>query len=241
VYESQNGSFFVSPSFQSKNLKYGIIIVRDPLSRLVSSFLDGMHTEGMPLAVVRSLKARQENMSSSTDPEDPATVRRRFEDYSQHPHFIGCQVKMLNGFECASAAPLVVALQDPARARLAPQQRFGLAPFNSTLLQTAIERLRAFFFVGVFEQYPRSLALLHRAAGGLPWTSPHPLELSTYRSTDRATAAELWRQGWSDPYDGPLHREAVRLLQLREDRERDRERGKRKEMRLLPDSRPQQE
>ena len=58
--------------------------------------------------------------------------------FPSYRNVLRCQVKMLNGFECASAAPLVIDLLNETNLNpnlFPPQQRFKLAPFNSSLMQ----------------------------------------------------------------------------------------------------------
>ena len=130
---------------------------------------------------------------------------------------------MLNGLDCASPVPLVVDNRrtnssTPIGGSSESRRDYLLAPFNATLLSVAISRLSRFFFVGVFDQYERSLRVLHTLAGRN--TTPHALELTRYRSTPSEEAKKLLRhmrtRGFEDPYDQALYREAVRLLALRE-------------------------
>ena len=129
---------------------------------------------------------------------------------------------MLNGFECASPFPLVQQLpSNTSRTNYStaePSQLFGLARFDEVFLSKAVSRLRRFFFVGVFEQYTRSLNVLHALAGRN--TTPHSWELFRYRSSPNDMAELLLRRlqekGYSDPYDQALHEQAKLLLDKQE-------------------------
>ena len=127
---------------------------------------------------------------------------------------------MLNGLDCASPHPLVVDMRNTSSIGGAsePRHDYQLAPFNATLLSVAVDRLSRFFFVGVFDQYERSLRVLHSLAGRN--TTPHASELTRHRSTPSEHAKLLLRHlresGFQDPYDQALYRQAVQLLALRE-------------------------
>lgn len=65
---------------------HGIIFVRDPLRRLVSSFLDGRHCEGMPEKEKLKIRARHDTLSDDNETEK---LLKSFDFYAQYPHFIG--------------------------------------------------------------------------------------------------------------------------------------------------------
>ena len=84
-------NFSISSEKQSSALKsyFGIIMIRDPLSRLVSAFLDGKHSEGMPKEEIVRMNTRHENYSIIEKHNHTSHMLRSFDDYVQYPHFIG--------------------------------------------------------------------------------------------------------------------------------------------------------
>lgn len=137
-------------------------LFRKPQDRLFSSFLDGWHHEGMENEEWWRIKVKLKEslhhfrMAKDTGNETLQTDMKikLAEAYMQHDNMIGCYVKMLNGHHCVSG---FLKRSDP---------------FNQTALDHAIHILRQFYFVGIFEEYDKSISTLHRLANnGL--TSPH--------------------------------------------------------------------
>ena len=172
------------------------MMLRDPRQRILSAFFDGMHAEGMSDSKQNAAPWRNASLP----------ITSKILAYSQHPDIIGCQVKMLNGLECA--APVEV---------------------NQSLLDTAKKRLRKLFFVGIFEEYSTSLERFHRDMGH--GTKPHAIEMVPSRSfrsrlplnpsrwseSDfelNSTYSELSKVlvDYVDPWDSVLYREAVALV-----------------------------
>ena len=86
-----NASFSMSSTKQSSALKkyFGIIMIREPLSRLVSAFLDGKHSEGMPKDEIERMHIRHESFDTTYERNDTVRMLHAFDDYIQYPHFIG--------------------------------------------------------------------------------------------------------------------------------------------------------
>ena len=89
------------------------------------------------------------------------TVKKAL-DYIYHPRMIGCVTKMLLGHTCYSDI-------------------LSNQPFNLTVLSIAKQRLRQFFFVGIFEEYEESIRLFHIVANTS--TKPHWTEYKKHRVT----------------------------------------------------------
>lgn len=123
--------------------KMGIIIVREPKSRLISSFLDGVHLEGFTDRVAAyALRGLFHQMDQNKTMSHQERLLIKAQMYADQKPLYGHQVKMLlGGFN------------------------MDLSVRNETimvqLVDRAVQRLREFFFVGVFEEYKRSLYLLH--------------------------------------------------------------------------------
>jgi hypothetical protein len=130
-------------------------ILRAPKDRLFSSFLDGWHHEGMDHNAWMTLKFRLKHLLFTefrpalfAGNESVATdmLYQMVQEYMLHDHMIGCYTKMLNGYPCMSMFLT------------------KSAPFNQTALDVALLRLRNFYFVGIFEDYNRSISTLHLLA-----------------------------------------------------------------------------
>ena len=126
--------------------KMGIIIVREPKGRLISSFLDGVHLEGFTdRAAAYALRGLFHEMDLNKTMGRQERLLIQAQMYADQKVLYGHQVKMLlGGFN------------------------MDLSVRNETimvqLVDRAVQRLREFFFVGVFEEYKRSLNLLHALA-----------------------------------------------------------------------------
>lgn len=126
--------------------KMGIMIVREPKSRLISAFLDGVHLDGFDdYAAGSKLRTLILNMDRNKSLRRQERLLMQAQIYANQSVLYGHQVKMLLG-------------------------GFGLdlSVRNETmmlqLVDRAVQRMRQFFFVGVFEQYTRSLQLFHELA-----------------------------------------------------------------------------
>lgn len=86
-----NFSFSISSEKRSSALKkyFGVTMIREPLSRLVSAFLDGKHSEGMPKEENVRMNIRHESFNTKYERNDTVRMLRAFDDYIQYPHFIG--------------------------------------------------------------------------------------------------------------------------------------------------------
>lgn len=126
--------------------KMGIMIVREPKSRLISAFLDGVHIESFPNRTDGHEMRRvfhEMDMNKSMNHNERLLLQAQ--QYADHYSQVGHQVKMLvNGLT------------------------LNLSVKNETimheLVKRAVLRMREFYFVGIFDQYARSLRLFHELA-----------------------------------------------------------------------------
>jgi len=120
-----------------------IAMFREPKARILSSFLDSRHHEGMSNA---EFKALQKKIDEASPEEDNSTLEKlllRLSVYAPHPHMMGCQVKMIMGYECS--APLNLSFSS-----------------NRSFVDQAVDRMNRFFFVGLTDYYNISVDLFHR-------------------------------------------------------------------------------
>ena len=91
LIDYKNASFSSPSDKRSSTLKkyFGIIIIREPSSRLVSAFLDGKHSEGMPYEEIKRMHSRHGQYQPKGKLNTTARMLYAFDDYIQYPHFIG--------------------------------------------------------------------------------------------------------------------------------------------------------
>lgn len=169
-----------------------ITILRDPKGRLISAFLDSFHHEGMTAADFQNLSLQLRKIDDNKKLEYEDRVLRKLQYIVTLPDFYGCQVKMLNGVPCTSK--LLVS-----------------NGFNQTALDFAIQRLKQYMFVGIFERYADTINMLHFYAGVS--TKPHPVELIKFRTTNSNISSYIKeRLEFNDPYDNKLYEVALNIF-----------------------------
>jgi len=190
-----------SPLLPTQNESMVVLMLREPRSRVVSAYLDGLHAEGLPEAENRAAVWRNSSLSTA----------ERVRAYANHPAMKGCQTKMMLGLQCCSSETVTQDMQAAAE-----------------------QRLSRALFVGIFERYAESVALLHATMKRN--TTTHALELTPGRSfldelpadaskrtkgeieihltrtREREEALEALAD-YFDPADEALYAEAVRLFQ----------------------------
>ena len=124
----------------------GMVVIREPKGRVISALLDGVHIEGIrDIAHAIELRKTILEVDRNSSLTKELKLIRKAEMYVYHRDLYGHQVKMLLGLP-----------------------HLDLSVYNETLLHEvvdkAVDRLRRFFFVGVFEEYVRSLHLFHALA-----------------------------------------------------------------------------
>lgn len=115
-----------------------IAMFREPKSRILSSFLDSRHHEGMSEVDYKALQKEMEEAPGRAG--DTERLLNQLSLYASHPHMMGCQVKMVMGYECS--APLNLS--------------FSL---NRSFVDHAVDRMKQFFFVGLTDYYNVSVDL----------------------------------------------------------------------------------
>lgn len=124
----------------------GLLIVREPKSRIISAFLDGYHLEGF---VNRTLGYEMKQEFKLIDRDNQTTkeekLLKKAQMYCYHPELYGHQVKMLLGMP-------IIDLSTPTPAHV------------EKVVALALRRLRQYFFVGIFDEYARSLRVFHELA-----------------------------------------------------------------------------
>lgn len=126
--------------------KMGIMVVREPKSRLISAFLDGVHTEGFTNRTeAYEMRVLLHKMDQNKSVPYYERLLTRGQIYADHRSQVGHQVKMLTG---GLALDLSVKNDEVMK----------------DLIDRAVKRMREFYFVGLFDQYARSLRLFHELA-----------------------------------------------------------------------------
>jgi hypothetical protein len=172
----------------------GVAMIRNPKLRLISAFLDSMHREGLPKEenekLLDAISKHPVNRTNTGENNLFLTAA----DYMNHKNMIGCYTKMLNGYDCYSS----FLTRD--------------SPFNKTALSVAINRLRNFYFVGIFEEYEESIRLFHTMA---KVQNVHWSELRKQRSShasDNIKQRLINITIFEDPYDDILYEVAKEMF-----------------------------
>ena len=124
----------------------GLAIIREPKSRVVSAFLDAVHGEGFHNKSEYWLM--REKMKLIEADKNLTTAQKNLlncQMYASHPFLLGIQVKQLTGGQ-------IIDFSNKDDSKL------------EGYVDQAIDRLRQFFFVGVFDEYIRSMKLFHELA-----------------------------------------------------------------------------
>jgi hypothetical protein len=189
-----------------------IIILRDPKSRIISSFLDNHHREGMTNSYFEELKTKMtaglEPVTEDEETEDygnmgmsKKAVKRMVlsaKVYSNDSAFLGCQGKMILGYQCSDSSFIL------------PR-----SPLNQSFISEVKQRLSKFYFIGFFEEYEKSIRLFH--AMNNVSTLPSDVELVKTRTTNNRRAKVLSKalsNYYDDPYDSEIYQEGQRLFSL---------------------------
>jgi hypothetical protein len=196
-----------SKSTDSPSLHF-LMMLRHPKSRIFSAFSDSYHHEGMSPDDFEKLKFKMFNHSYSTAFSDieslnsSAKFLKEFiyaaKVYLEEPAMRGCQTKMILGYECADSSFIL-----------------SYPELNQTAINEAKQKLSQFFFIGLLEEYSKSISLFHRLANHD--TKELPVELMITRSSDHRKAALLERHftNYRDPYDEAIYEYGKELFHQR--------------------------
>ena len=89
---------------------------------------------------------------------------------------------------------------------------------NQNIISEAVDRLRQFYFVGIFEQYSLSVHLFYRMIakknGNETILNPSILEILPTRKGDhtKASIVDKYLANYTDPYDSILYKEGLKLF-----------------------------
>jgi hypothetical protein len=182
-----------------------VTVLRSPVHRIVSSFEDSMHHEGMddgtwerlnsqPIANESALLERVLARHPRADVHRVTSALR----YFSHPNMRGCQAKMLLGEQCS--APLVVSAKE---------------------LATALATLRRLQFVGIFEDWNGTVDCFFRNRRRLyndnnklhPVNMDYMLTRPGHYSASEEGLAEIVLEelGYVDNWDTQLYEEGRRI------------------------------
>lgn len=219
-----NGTMWGSYGHQPITGDYGnhVGLFRNPVYRLISGFDDSLHSEGMSDEEKLEIKSRfVSGPKLGHDKRKNAVAMTQycvhnFNIWAAHPHNHGCYVKMLTGSECHAMVDL-----------------------TPEMLQQAKETLRRFRFVGIMEDYDRSveifLKFVHRNWSTLytpkkklkpgefnetaPVLPPFPVEVEKHRvahnpcSMPLVEAQKLGLVHFNDSYDEAIYSLALELYE----------------------------
>lgn len=165
-------------------------------------FSDSRHTVGLDVYSKAALTSIMKNQSETScrhirrsKPQYAVcSEAAAFGVYIHHPAASGCVTKTLTGRFCNEAVGLTSADRD-----------------------LALERLRSFYFVGIFEKWAELVHIFHARRDVVQ--EPCPVELTHTRQRPREAAPvtdALTRvaeeAGYRDPYDGVLYSTALSIF-----------------------------
>lgn len=203
------------PLNQSRTRSYRrfIVLFRDPLERLISSYVDSFHHEGMDDTEYRAIFDLRNNRTSGAHCSSAERCFVAGYVYMmtnwRRVHSRGCQVKMMNGYSCFQSVVVTQAMVDNAVNLIS----------NNYMKSQYDGRGNVTFYSGVFERYNESIRYFHHVAG--KGTAPLPIEFVKFRESagrDKGKASkELLRRinrdnNYSDPYDTVLYERANQIL-----------------------------
>ena len=195
-----------------------ITILREPKSRIISSFLD-RHFQQLPISVLKKhLMADPKGRKSFYDRlyNNMTYTMNFFEEYAKLPHVKACQTKMLAGIDCYSSRMI-----------------------DEKIYKIAVRNLHTLKFVGIFEKYNETLIQFHQFmssssnSGSSNSSSsrrrpPHPLEYKKFRQS-RGVGTEKEKNYWLqlneklmsrsnendllDVWDEKIYQEALKLFE----------------------------
>lgn len=174
------------------NKQQAMVMMREPKSRIISAFIDGMHHEGTNPSVWNKAKAKMKEISA-TKYDSNTKLMKTAAVYTNLTEMHSCQTKMMLGKGCASSIPL-----------------------KRQAAEAAQERLRDFFFVGLTEEFERSLLLFHELANVS--TVPTAVELFPQRVTSTKSqysylADHFDELNYKDPNDEALYETAKQIFE----------------------------
>ena len=178
----------------------GVIVVREPKSRIISSFLDWpVHHEGM---LAKTWEALSRAIAKASVPglahaKHPRSGKRKLWGnsvetaavYTSHPAMRGCVTKTLLGYACYSTHAL-----------------------TDAQVAQAVKRLRSFRFVGIMEDWNEMIIdYMHFSSHGI---SPDSAVMTKHRATgDHQLAATISKglSSYRDPFDDRIYAEAKKI------------------------------
>jgi hypothetical protein len=200
---------------QTDRYRRFIVLIRDPVERLISSYLDSFHHEGMEDTEYRKIVDLRSNRTSGSHCNTSEQCLVSGYVYMminwRRTHALGCQVKMMNGYQCFQSIAVTREMVDNAVNLVSNKYKYTHSPYEYSNNVT--------FYCGVFERYNESIRYLHRIAG--KGTTPLPIEFVKFREStksDKSKAAkELLRRisrekNFSDPFDRILYTHANQIL-----------------------------
>lgn len=184
----------------------GVMIIREPKSRIVSSFLDGRHVEG--------LSEREKPYVIATANGTEGDLDRQIWTYATHWAMLGCQTKMLIGMQCYAPYNLTQEHVTAAVNKLHSLFFVGIfdryadsvAQFHRLVnVSTKPHPIELTNFRSYWRVVPGDPSLWSEEDAGLNVTLSEHLRVA-------ATALKEYR----DPFDEVIYKEAVDIFERRQ-------------------------
>jgi hypothetical protein len=175
-----------------KTPNYNVVMIfREPKSRIISSFTNYAHTEGMSKDYEKDLRLRMLKLSRRMCGRPPGGVKTecvfnaRLFVYANDNATKGCVVKTLNGYWCMDNNVTV----------------------TQQMVDIAIKRIRTFYFVGIFEEWDIMLSKFYMKRN-IPTPEINRVHI---RKTQYKFNITSLMNDYTDPFDSSVYIEARSL------------------------------
>lgn len=169
-----------------------VMIFREPKSRIISSFTNFAHTEGMNKQYEKDLRSRMLKVSRSLcgrqigGVKTECTYNARLYTYASDQATKGCVVKTLNGIWCMNNEVIL----------------------NTAMVELAIQRIKQFYFVGIFEDWDNMLTKFYIKRSIPLSETTSVLDRAHVRKTEYKFNVTSLMDNYTDPFDGAVYKEA---------------------------------
>jgi len=178
-----------------------ITILRKPQSRIISAFIDNIHTEGMSKKSIQDMNITTNYSTSS--------CLYNYKIYSSYPANYGCYTKMINGFGCHKYINITTTMIENAINKLHEFLFVGIMEEYELSVRLFLKVVNNYNTKNHF-----NLNVNH---------SPHPVELMSYNSGLTKNTTECYNmishayktkelKHYHDPYDSIIYKEALKIF-----------------------------
>jgi len=173
--------------YQDKFAGMAAGMIRDPVRRALSGYFFRLHVG------IGGEKGEDPGSAGEPSPkmlEEITHSPTPFLTYANWTRIKGCQVRMLIGRGCGE----------------------NYTPTTADVAKAVWVMKKEFLFVGITDDWAKSIFLFHGLFGGIPTKSEFYDMRRTNKDTEQEASCMQEVAAWHDPYDGPLFKEASELV-----------------------------